>query len=226
MEAHELGRFRLLLTALLSLIIVGGVVDLSLDRPATWLSLHVAFEVVMVAVALVTATALVLGWRRAEADASRLRRSLEERRLERDAWRASARKALEGLGEAIRDQFVEWGLTPAEREVALLLLKGYSHKAIARETGRSPETARQHASSAYRKSGLSGRAELAAFFLEDLMLPEEDQGSGDAPARAAPDHASGDAPSPDPGSPDAPSSGPGSGGASPLSPERRLPGRS
>jgi hypothetical protein len=31
---------------------------------------------------------------------------------------------------------------------------------------------RQHAVSVYRKSGLSGRAELAAFFLEDLLLPQ------------------------------------------------------
>lgn len=178
MDSTELGRFRLLLAVLLSLIVVGGVVDLVLDRPTEWLTVHVVFEVGMIALALVTATALVLGWRRAEEDALRLRRSLRERSVERDAWRASARKALEGLGQAIGDQLVEWELTPAEREVALLLLKGYSHKAVARETGRSAETARQHASAVYRKSGLSGRAELAAFFLEDLMLPEEEGEGG------------------------------------------------
>lgn len=55
--------------------------------------------------------------------------------------------------------------------MALLLLKGHSHKAIARLTSRSSQTARQHASAVYKKSGLAGRAELAAFFLEDLMLP-------------------------------------------------------
>jgi len=65
-----------------------------------------------------------------------------------------------------------WGLTPAEREVALLLLKGQSHKQIAYTTGRSERTVRQHAVAVYQKSGLSGRAELAAFFLEDLLLPE------------------------------------------------------
>jgi DNA-binding NarL/FixJ family response regulator len=58
-----------------------------------------------------------------------------------------------------------------EREIALLLMKGYSHKAIARDRGRSERTVRQHAVAIYQKSGLGGRAELAAFFLEDLMLP-------------------------------------------------------
>ena len=64
-----------------------------------------------------------------------------------------------------------WGLTSTEREIALLMLKGKSHKAIAYETGRSERTVRQHAVAVYQKSGLAGRAELAAFFLEGLALP-------------------------------------------------------
>ena len=64
-----------------------------------------------------------------------------------------------------------WQLTPSEREVALLLLKGQGHKQIAAATGRSERTVRQHAVVVYQKSGLQGRAELAAFFLEDLAVP-------------------------------------------------------
>ena len=54
-----------------------------------------------------------------------------------------------------------------------MLLKGLGHKQIAAATGRSERTVRQHAGVVYEKSGLGGRAELAAFFLQDLMLPEE-----------------------------------------------------
>jgi DNA-binding NarL/FixJ family response regulator len=54
-----------------------------------------------------------------------------------------------------------------------MLLKGLSHKGIAKRTGTSERTVRQHAVAVYRKSGLSGRAELAGFFLEDLLLPED-----------------------------------------------------
>ncbi len=59
----------------------------------------------------------------------------------------------------------------AEREVALLLLKGLSHKDIADVRRTSEKTVRQQSLAVYRKAGLSGRAELSAFFLEDLLLP-------------------------------------------------------
>ena len=36
---------------------------------------------------------------------------------------------------------------------------------------RSERTVRRRAVSVYRKSGLAGRADLSAFFLEDLLLP-------------------------------------------------------
>jgi DNA-binding NarL/FixJ family response regulator len=102
-----------------------------------------------------------------------LRVSLDAQRAERDAWQASARAALEGLGHAIDAQFAAWRLTPTERQVALMLLKGYSHKQIAAMTTRGERTVRQHAGVVYEKAGLAGRAELAAYFLHDLMLPEE-----------------------------------------------------
>lgn len=171
------GRLGLVLAFALASIVVGGSVDLFLDRPQRWLSFHVVFELLLIAGALVLATALWLGWRNSVLSVEALRRSLEERREERDAWRASAESALQGLGRAIAAQFEAWGLTPAEREVALLLMKGHSHKAIARRTGRSDQTVRQHAASVYRKASVSSRAELSAFFLEHLMLPEEDRGT-------------------------------------------------
>jgi DNA-binding CsgD family transcriptional regulator len=86
-------------------------------------------------------------------------------------WREEARTALEGLGAAIDREFAKWGLTDAERDVALLLLKGLSHKEIASQRHTSEGTVRQQALSIYRKSGLSGRSNLAAFFLEGLTLP-------------------------------------------------------
>lgn len=114
---------------------------------------------------------LWLGWWRTRRPLAQTRRSLERHREERDAWRASAESALAGLGRAIDERLQAWGLTPTEREVALLLLRGKSHKEIAYVTGRSERTIRQHAVAVYDKSGLAGRAQLAAFFLEDVRLP-------------------------------------------------------
>ena len=169
-ESPERG-MRLLLLGMILLAVVGGTVDIILDAPTTWWSLHVVYELFLIASELVGAVWLWLAWFNSERTNRHLRRSLETRREERDAWRASAQRALEGLGSAVAQQFAAWSLTAAEREVALLLLKGRSHKEIALDTQRSERTVRQHAVAIYQKAGLAGRAELAAFFLEDLMLP-------------------------------------------------------
>jgi DNA-binding CsgD family transcriptional regulator len=96
-------------------------------------------------------------------------------------WNREAQQALAGLGAAIDRQFDRWALTPAEREVALLQLKGLRHQAIADLRQTSERTVRKQALAIYRKSGLSGRSDLAAFFLEDLLLPKE-RTSSDAAA--------------------------------------------
>ncbi len=108
---------------------------------------------------------------RAENRATRLRLDLETSRREAERFREEAQDALRGLGEAIDHQFTRWNLTRAEREVGLLLLKGLSHKEIADARSISETTIRQQALAIYRKSGLRSRAELSAFFLEDLLLP-------------------------------------------------------
>ena len=175
MDVDSQDKLQLILGIALVSIIVGGSIDIYMDHPATWLSFHVVFETLMIAGAAVMATTLWLGWWRSARSVEELQRSLDERKEERDAWRSSAEQALEGMSRAIDSQFEAWGLTTAEREVALLLLKGHSHKAIAKQTGRSPQTVRQHAAVVYRKADITGRAELSAFFLEDLMLPERER---------------------------------------------------
>jgi DNA-binding CsgD family transcriptional regulator len=172
MDPTDVGvRFRWLATALLGAIAAGGSVDLALDRPTTLWSFHVLFEVALLALCLGAVAFLWRGWRHSGRALEQTRRELDARGAERDAWRARAEKTLRGLGEEIDRQLREWELTPAERETALLLLKGFGHKEIAAIQDKSERTVRQHAVAVYRKSRLSGRAELSAFFLEDLLLP-------------------------------------------------------
>jgi len=57
--------------------------------------------------------------------------------------------------------------------VTLLLLKGLSHKEVATARAVSERTVREQSRSIYNKSGLTGRAALSAFFLEDLFAPIE-----------------------------------------------------
>jgi DNA-binding CsgD family transcriptional regulator len=116
----------------------------------------------------------VLLWRRlqaARAAVNHLQSDLSAAQAEASRWRNENEQVLRGLGAAIEAQFFRWKLTVAEQEVALLLLKGLGHKEIAEVRSTSERTAREQSRAVYRKSGVSGRAALSAFFLEDLLLP-------------------------------------------------------
>lgn len=102
-----------------------------------------------------------------------LLRDLEVARLEGQRWRTESRSLISGLGEAIDAQFTRWNLTEAEREVALLLLKGLAIKEVAALRATSERTIRAQAAALYSKAGVTGRAALSAFFLEDLLAPIE-----------------------------------------------------
>lgn len=87
-------------------------------------------------------------------------------------WRSQSKVFIQGLGVEIQKQFSRWGLTQAESEIGLLMLKGFSHQEIAELRQASERTVREQARAVYRKAGLHNKAALSAFFLEDLLLPE------------------------------------------------------
>jgi len=91
-----------------------------------------------------------------------------------DGWRAERRHEIAALGQAIEDQFKLWKLSAAEIDIASLMLKGASLKEIALARDTSEATIRQQAQSVYRKSGLSGRTELSAYFLDSLFGQADD----------------------------------------------------
>ena len=170
-DTREAPGLNLGVALILTGVVVGGLIDLVLDAPDGVRTGHLVFELSLIVLSLGALIYLARGWLRTRASLEATRRDLVQRQAERDTWRSNARKALEGLGQEVDRQFTAWALTPAERDAALWLLKGASIKRIARETSRSERTVRQHAVAVYRKSGLSGRAELAGFFLGDLPLP-------------------------------------------------------
>ena len=115
----------------------------------------------------------LIGWQRQSAarrerDLSHRLEAAQQETLRRTA---EAEDLLKGLSDQIDRQFALWSLTAAEREVALLMLKGLRHKDIASLRGTSERTVRQQALTIYKKAHLDGRTDLAAFFLEDLLQP-------------------------------------------------------
>lgn len=84
-------------------------------------------------------------------------------------WKAKSHDQARVMRNMIDQQFIEWQLSQSERDVALLLIKGFSMKEIAEFRSTHEKTVRQQATNVYKKSGLSGRQELSAFFLEDIL---------------------------------------------------------
>ena len=75
------------------------------------------------------------------------------------------------LHSRFRSLFENFGgpdLTPREREVVRLLLRGHSAKAAARELKISPETLRVHRKHIYAKLGVSSQGDLFSLFLSAL----------------------------------------------------------
>lgn len=97
-----------------------------------------------------------------------IRRVLSLRRqLARDREKLAA---LSGeLFVVMRRAFDDWGLSPSEADVALMLLKGLSMREIAELREVREKTVRTQAASVYAKSGQGGRHELAAYFIGDLI---------------------------------------------------------
>ena len=162
----------------LAAVIAGIVLFLSIELieepDATLLDLLLElFEISPVVMTSVGVALLFRVTKRQHDEHLQVLRNLEIARVQGQRWRSEARSLLNGLGEAIDVQFSRWNLTEAEREVALLLLKGLSTKEIATVRAVSERTVREQARSIYSKAGLTGRAALSAFFLEDLLAPIE-----------------------------------------------------
>ncbi|MCB9598347.1 MAG: LuxR family transcriptional regulator [Sandaracinaceae bacterium] len=132
---------------------------------------HVLVELAVVSAALLGAAILVRDLARERARAHHLTRQLAVTHRDAQRYREEATELLRGLGQTIDRQLERWELSAAEKEVAMLLLKGLSHKEVADVRGTSERTARTQARAVYKKAGLEGRAELSAFFLEDLLPP-------------------------------------------------------
>lgn len=82
---------------------------------------------------------------------------------------AQLRAASGAFMELLEERFVEWGLTPAEADVALFSIKGLSLAEIAALRSTSEGTVKAQTNAIYRKAGVSGRPQLLSLFIEELM---------------------------------------------------------
>ncbi|SFD02114.1 helix-turn-helix transcriptional regulator [Tropicimonas isoalkanivorans] len=94
-----------------------------------------------------------------------IRRTL---RRNREAERALS-IASGAFSEVVEGRFTDWGLTAAESEVALFVLKGLQTSEIAALRGSAEGTVRAQLARIYAKSGSQNRAQFVSQFVEDLL---------------------------------------------------------
>ena len=163
---------RLVISGILALVAALTLADVLADWTGGVSPAHVGVELFAATAALLGLAWVWAGYLRLRRSLSDAQRSLAGARAEAALWRSRHAALMAGLSSAIDEQLGAWSLTAAEKEVAFLLLKGLSFKEIAGVRGAGERTVRQQALAVYAKSGLGGRAELAAFFLEDLLAPQ------------------------------------------------------
>jgi DNA-binding CsgD family transcriptional regulator len=100
---------------------------------------------------------------------------------QRNRAREDLRRASGAFLTLLEERFAAWGLTFAERDVSVFLIKGMSTAEIAQLRDTSEGTVKSQTNAIYRKAGVSGRQQLLSMFIEDMI--------GDGPkAQVAPDH--------------------------------------
>lgn len=164
---------KIALTVILFLITLFISIDVFDDMKEGSSLFHLSFEIFLSLLSL-------LGFFIVLKNSLFLQKKLENEKIrseklstEKNEWKLRSQKYIEGLSQSIDDELTKWKLTNAEKEVALLLLKGLSLKEIAEIRNTSEKTARIQSMSIYSKSELKGRSELQAYFLEDLLVTRD-----------------------------------------------------
>lgn len=94
-----------------------------------------------------------------------LRASLRRTQAAENALRAASGAFM----DLVEDHFTDWGLTAAERDVALFALKGMSIAEIAELRQTSQGTVKAQTNAIYRKAGVTGRPQLLSLFVDELI---------------------------------------------------------
>lgn len=159
-----------LAAATLLLIMVLNFIDVQTDIKLGVPQWHIIEESIIVCLSGIMAGYLIWGIRRKNIHLRQLKKQLVESNTQLKNVTDEMKVARSQYSELIHNQFNIWGLTPSEKEIVMLLLKGLSFKELSAVREVKEKTIRQQASTIYSKAGVDGRHDLAAWFLEDLML--------------------------------------------------------
>ena len=123
-------------------------------EPFSWMFV----ELIQIGAALGLITGVIMGAIVLRQARRRTRKAEEALRLARSAFR-----------DVLKERFDDWDLTPAERDVAMFAIKGFSTADIAGFRSVSEGTVKAQTNAIYRKAGVSGRSQLISLFVDELV---------------------------------------------------------
>jgi len=97
------------------------------------------------------------------------RRHIRQLRQERDSNGLQLQSLRGEFDLILQDQFARWQLTEAERDIALLTLRGLKIADIAAARNTRQGTVKAHMSAVFRKAGVGTRGELNGLFMESFL---------------------------------------------------------
>ena len=158
-----------LISFTLILIIIFKLIDLSIDISSNVEPKHMFQEIMLIVVSLALFVYLMIDIHKRttneKLNLAQLKASKENIRLLNQQLEDSK----VAFFSKIEEQFQKWGLTAAEKEVALFLVKGLSTSEIANIRDKSEKTISNQSSAIYKKADVTGSHELAALFFEMLL---------------------------------------------------------
>jgi len=157
------GRIILALNLIQALCAFGFAADLWLEfpDPSFWLSLdhhdfaHLGSEGFLLGMTLLGFALARFAMRVLHKDRSALDSKLTSLKGEFDS--------------VLQEHFERWNLTPAQRDVALLTLRGLRLSDIAHHRGSAEGTVKAHLSAVFRAANVRTRSELVGLFMEEFL---------------------------------------------------------
>jgi DNA-binding NarL/FixJ family response regulator len=160
-EAQALGALIILLSATAVFFLVDSLMDLAAESPGELPHNLAEF----MAVILLAACIVLL---------SREVRRMLRRHAHVETQLQAARGA---FSEIMERHFAEWGLTPSERDVALLSIKGLPIAEIAAARSTREGTVKAQLNAIYSKAGVANRTQLVGVFIDEIIdapLPKDE----------------------------------------------------
>ncbi len=164
-------RFKdLIIIAMLMIVIIINTADFLKDIQQGDEWLHIGLEILTVCLSIWGIFMLFRMIKSRREEIAQLNHKVEKVESDLELSHSKLKEIGREYSKYLHKQFDDWGFTPSEKEVALILLKGLSFKEMADVRNTKEKTIRQQASAIYKKSNVSGRHEFAAWFFEDMLV--------------------------------------------------------